>query len=674
MTSPTGSTGRATGGAPPRFVGRRVLRRVLAGVGAAVSLLLVAVVIALFVVDFGRFVSGVAATVKTRTGRDLTFAASPHVRILPRPAVVLEDVVFANAPWGSRPEMVRVKRADLRLALLPLLSGRIVVQRVLLVQPDVLLETDGQGLRNWEFAAASGQQPGRPAAGGLFPDLRLGEVRVSGGVLVQRNLRTGRLTRLTIDNLRLTRPRGRTDALEANGRISVDGKPFLVSGPVGRLDALFSPGRAFPMELTVRTKGATAVVQGVIQRFSEFKGLDLKIRVAADDFRALGEVLGASWAPVKPVVVQAHISDAEGGFAFDSLRGDFGRSSIAGDGVVLVGGPRPKIVAQLSARTLDLTAFASPARAAGETRRAFSARPLEFGVLRSVDAEGRVQIDKLLLGDDVSAESLSAQVTIADARLAIEPMSFTFSGGRAGGFLHLTAGSTPTFALRLTGRDVGLAGLLHLFHIPGNVSGGPTEVLMDLAGAGPSLHDWAASAHGYLRFVVGAGRVDEATFNRGADVLTQFLSAVNPFRKADPFTDLHCAVVNAPVQDGVIQLDRRLGLETSKIDVAGGGEIDLGREFVDLELHPRSTQGLGLGLADFSGIVRLHGPFGDTRVGATAKGAAKTASEIGAGVMTGGLSVLGKTIYDKLFARSPCKVALNQLGPPAERRAPAPRR
>ncbi len=674
MTLATGSTGRATGGAPSRSSRRRLLRRLLTGVAAAIALLLVAVVIALYTVDFGRFVGSVAATVKTRTGRDLTFGASPHVRLLPAPTVVLEDVAFANASWGSRADMVRVKRADLRLALLPLLRGRIVVQRLLLVEPDVLLETNPEGVGNWVFNAAPGSPPEASTRGGLWSALQMREARIIRGVLVEHSQRTGRETRVAIDALRLAPSRARPEVLDIAGGASLNRTPFLVSGIVGRLDSLLAGGPPFPLDLTLRAQRTTVAVQGVVQRLPDLKGLDLHVRVAAHDFQALGEVLGASWAPVKPVVVQAHISDAEGGFAFDTLHGEFGRSAVDGEGVVLLGGPRPKIVAQLSSSTLDLTAFASPARAPGEKSRAFSARPLALGFLRSVDAEGRLRIEKLLLGDDVSAESLLAQVNLTDAQLAIALLSFSFSGGHAEGVLHLTAGGTPTFAVRVVGRGVGLSGLLHLFHIPAKVTGGPTEVLFDLAGAGPSLHDWAASSQGYLRFVVGPGRVDESAFNVGADVLTQFLSAINPFRKADPFTDLHCAVVNSPVQHGVIQLDHRLGLATSKIDVMGGGEIDLGREFVDIELHPRSTQGLGLGLADFSGIVRLHGPFGETRVGATAKGAAKTASQIGAGVATGGLSVLGKTIFDKFFARSPCKAALKQPGPPDERGAPVQRR
>ena len=51
--------------------------------------------------------------------------------------------------------MATIKRIEVQLSLLPLLSGGIEVQRFVLIEPDVLLEKNAKGKGNWEIGAAS---------------------------------------------------------------------------------------------------------------------------------------------------------------------------------------------------------------------------------------------------------------------------------------------------------------------------------------------------------------------------------------------------------------------------------------------------------------------------------------------------------------------------------------
>jgi uncharacterized protein involved in outer membrane biogenesis len=70
-------------------------------------------------------------------------------------------VSFANARWGSRPELAKAKRVAGSLALAPLLGGRIDIDRLTLFEPDVLLETNAKGVGNWVLGRPS---PAAPAA------------------------------------------------------------------------------------------------------------------------------------------------------------------------------------------------------------------------------------------------------------------------------------------------------------------------------------------------------------------------------------------------------------------------------------------------------------------------------------------------------------------------------
>ena len=127
MSSQVETSNLPRGPTPPRT------RRLLVGAAAMVALLAVAAVVAVRTVDLGAFTGTILAAVQRETGRQLTVGKGPYLRVSLSPSVVVEDVTFANATWGSRKEMLHVKRVELTLRLLPLLHGEIVVGRLVLV-------------------------------------------------------------------------------------------------------------------------------------------------------------------------------------------------------------------------------------------------------------------------------------------------------------------------------------------------------------------------------------------------------------------------------------------------------------------------------------------------------------------------------------------------------------
>src|SRR5262249_23540962 len=69
------------------------------------------------------------------------------------------------------PVMLQARRLELRLRLLPLLSGRLILEHVELDQPAVYLHRDGEGHANWTF------QNTKPSARPVGAPLRLPIVR-----------------------------------------------------------------------------------------------------------------------------------------------------------------------------------------------------------------------------------------------------------------------------------------------------------------------------------------------------------------------------------------------------------------------------------------------------------------------------------------------------------------
>ena len=129
------------------------IKWIVTGLFALVVAVVVAGVAILSTMEFEELRGIIEAEAKEATGRELKIAGPIDLKISLTPAISVEDVRFANAAWGSRADMISIRRFELEVALLPLLSGDIQVKRLVVVEPDILLETDKEGRGNWEMAA-----------------------------------------------------------------------------------------------------------------------------------------------------------------------------------------------------------------------------------------------------------------------------------------------------------------------------------------------------------------------------------------------------------------------------------------------------------------------------------------------------------------------------------------
>jgi uncharacterized protein involved in outer membrane biogenesis len=66
------------------------------------------------------------------------------------------DLAIANAPWGSKPEMVRVGRFSALVDVGPLLHGVLRYQRLRVADLSVVLERDDKGKGNWKLGSGGG--------------------------------------------------------------------------------------------------------------------------------------------------------------------------------------------------------------------------------------------------------------------------------------------------------------------------------------------------------------------------------------------------------------------------------------------------------------------------------------------------------------------------------------
>ena len=104
--------------------------------------------------DFNKFKPLIAKAVKEATGRELNIKGDIDIAVGIRPTIVVEDVSFQNAAWSARPDLGRVKRLEVQMAVWPLIIGKFDFAHLVLVEPDVIVEFESSGTSNFSFDTA----------------------------------------------------------------------------------------------------------------------------------------------------------------------------------------------------------------------------------------------------------------------------------------------------------------------------------------------------------------------------------------------------------------------------------------------------------------------------------------------------------------------------------------
>ena len=481
------------------------IKWIVTGFVALVIAVAAAGVAILSTMDFEELRGVIEAKAKEATGRELKIAGPIDLKISLTPAIAVEDVRFANAAWGSRADMISIRRFELEVALLPLLSGDIQVKRLVLIEPDILLETDKEGRGNWEMTGAA-EEAEEEAGPATLPSFD--QVVIRDATLTYRNGKTGEEIRL-----RLTRLEGRAASASSPLDVVLDGAyndaPFKAEGTLGSFEQLFGDG-PFPVELSLEAGGATVTVEGRIAEPMTGRGLDLKIQARGQSLADLAALVGADLPPLGPYDLSVQVAQEGTTYTLTGLTAKIGSSDIAGNATIELGGARPMLSGSFTSGTLDLDDFAppgaegegaAPAGAPPETAEqglVFTEAPLPLDALGAVDAKIELSVKRLRLHLGLPLSDLDLSLVLEKGRLAVKPFSIGVAGGKLAGDFSIDAGKTPpSLAVKLSASGIDYGGLLKDLDVTDGVSG-RLDAKVDLRGAGASLRAIAADLKGRI--------------------------------------------------------------------------------------------------------------------------------------------------------------------------------
>ncbi|MDV7338511.1 AsmA family protein [Terasakiella sp. A23] len=650
------------------------IKLIVGGIFAVIVGGIVAGVAILSSMDFNQYKGMIAEEAKAATGRDLVIAGDLNLEISLSPKVRVDGVTFANASWGSRPEMVKLKSFAAEMKLLPLIFGDIHIVELVLIEPDILLETDKSGKGNWMMGEASTEkkeeEKSESASGGSLP--AVSAVRIDKARFTYKDGQKGEETSIVIDTMQ-AKAADLNDPLDLLFKGSFNNHVVELTGQLGSPDALMS-GDPLDVNLALKAAGAVVNVTGKIAEPAAGKGLNLAISAKSDNIAKLAELGGAKVGKVGPFEMAATVSDGDKSYKLGGLSIKIGQTDLSGDVTVSLANKKPYINVALASNRFALNdvlpqgeemAEAAPApkkETSDKPAKLFPKAPLPIEGLKAVNADVSFKAKKFILGD-FALNNLSDVISLKDGKMTGQH-DFVMGGGTFGGHINFDGRKLPAnLDVDLTGKNLGLGKSLEETGVTDLIHGGATQMKINLKASGKSAAGLMASLQGKTLINVGEGKIKSDKVNfLGGDLVTGVLENILPSGTEGEFTPFACMVVNLDFEKGVADYDKRIAVQTNVMNISSSGNINLAKETLDIGIKPEprgDSVDLGVNAGGIASMVRLTGPLSSPGIGIDALETAKAAMGVASAIATGGVSLLISGLTDKALSDSaPCDTAL----------------
>ena len=533
-------------------------------------------------------------------GRPVAITGDLKVKLGWTPRIEVNDISIGNAPWSKDAQMAHVQRVTLRVKLWSLFSVP-VIPEVGLIEPQVLLEKNTDGVANWLFGDH-----------GSAPSMRLGSVSVDRGLVRYRD------PALRADvSVKLQSTAAAADApasLAFSGEGSLRGEPFHIDGQGSGLSALRKVDDPYPLTLHARAGTTDLRFAGNVVP-ADVENLKGDLQLQGKDLSQLYPLvpLPIPWTP--PYKLSGQLAHSGKHWFYRQLKGTVGDSDLAGDVSVDLSSARTLVTADLSSRRFNYkdlggivgvppgesTSGAKTVEQQRVTaRRAASAhvlpdKPFELERLRIVDADIKFR-GTSVTWTDAPIDNLSTHLFLKDGVLRFEPLDFGIGGGHVIAKLSLDAnGEIAHSQGDIEIRNVELKKIFPKLASPKGTAGrfGGRATFKS---QGNNIAAMAASANGEAAMLMRGGEASTlALVMTNLDLGNAFALLLG----GDKTSEIHCAVATFAITNGKM-VPQLMVVDTSAVTIKGDGSIDFSNETYDLHLTASSKK---------ASLFALRGPI-----------------------------------------------------------------
>ncbi|TAJ96281.1 MAG: AsmA family protein [Reyranella sp.] len=538
--------------------------------------------------------------------------------------VKLEGIEVANAKWGKAPYMLKVEQVDFDVRLWPLLSGNVMLPRLVLRKPEVQVETGENDQLNWSL----GETPVvTGAAKALEPDNRfeapvIGRLEVTEGKLGYRDPKR----KLELDGTVSTATGKAEDEAELALKGKLEGQPLEVRFVGGSVLMLRETEQPYPLDLDVAFGGTKLKMKGRVQDPFKWTGANVDLTLSGPNLSEIYPLLGIPGPPTPPYTINGKLDREAGLWKFVQSKWRVGESDLTGE-VIVDERRKPRfLTAKLVSQKLvfeDLAPLvgATPARKTNvspkqaqtqaqleATGDLFPNVPLQVEKMRAMNMDVTLDAKRVIAPPWLPVQALAFRVLIHDGNATVKPLTLAvMEGGTIAGEMGIDARTDdPKVKANLRASDIELKNFFRESRYF-DATQGKIQGRVSLAGSGRSLAHVMGSANGFMAFSLGGGSVSSLMVSLAG---LQIFDALVLYVTGDNRIPIKCAVGRLNFQQGNVVFDRTL-LDTQKSVLHVKGQLSLKSQALNAEVDadPKSFD-----LLDLHGAVMIQGKLRSPQV------------------------------------------------------------
>ncbi|WP_077045353.1 AsmA family protein [Pseudomonas sp. KK4] len=603
-------------------------RKILAWTFSILMVLLAVLVLVIVFFDWNRIKPPLNAKVSEELHRP--FAIDGNLSVIwrreldeggwrawvPWPHVVAEDLRLGNPDWSKAPNMATLKRVELRISPLALLTRRVVIPRIDLTEPNADLQRLADGRANWVFKF----DPKDPNAEPSSWVVDIGAIGFDKGhvTLDDQTLKTQ--LDVLIDPLGKPIPfneivgdKAAKTAQEKGGApqdyafgLKVKGQyhaqKLAGQGKIGGLLALQDAARPFPLQAQVKIADTSVELAGTLTDPMNLGALDLRLKLAGTSLGNLYPLTGVTLPDTPPYATDGHLIaklHEPGGavFRYEEFNGTIGASDIHGNLSYVASKPRPKLSGALLSNQLlfaDLAPLIGADSNAKQKARGGESKQPTDKVLpveefktdrwRDMDADVEFTGKRIVHSEKLPFNDLYTHLVLNDGVLSLEPLRFGVAGGKLDAQIRLNGHTEPLEGTaKLTARGFKLKQLFPTFE-PMKTSFGELNGDADISGRGNSVAKLLGGANGNLKMLINDGAISRelmelAGLNVGNYVVGKIFG--------DKEVKINCAAADFDIKTG-LATTRLFVFDTENAIIYIDGTANMATEQLDLTVTPES--------------------------------------------------------------------------------------
>ena len=603
-------------------------RKVIAWTLASLSVLLAVLVLIIVFFDWNRIKPPLNAKVSEELHRP--FAINGNLAVVwqrepaeggwrawvPWPHVVAEDLSLGNPEWSKQPQMVTLKRVELRISPLALLAQRVVIPRIDLTGPNADLQRLADGRANWTFQF----DPKDPDAEPSSWVVDIGAIGFDKGHVTFDDQSLKTQLDVLIDPLgkpipfsdivgekaaKTAQDKGAAPQDYAFG-IKVKGQyhqqKLNGEGKIGGLLALQDSNRPFPLQAKISIADTRVELAGTLTDPLNLGALDLRLKLAGASLGNLYPLTGVTLPDTPPYATDGHLIaklHEPGGalFRYEEFNGKIGESDIHGSLAYLAGQPRPKLSGALVSNQLLFADLApligADSNAKQKARGGDSKQPTdkvlpveEFKTERWRDMDADVEFTgkRIVHSEKLPFNDLYTHLVLTDGVLSLEPLRFGVAGGKLDAQIRLNGRTEPLEGqAKLTARGFKLKELFPTFE-PMKTSFGELNGDADITGRGNSVAKLLATSNGNLKMLINDGAISRELMElAGLNVGNYIVGKIF----GDKEVKINCAAADFDIKTG-LATTRLFVFDTENAIIYIDGTANMATEQLDLAITPES--------------------------------------------------------------------------------------